>query len=394
MYKDYQKIESKIQNQQNFNLLNNLLKEIEKESLLSAILLSKNSQHNLKEVKRQRQNIDSFIKKNSYILETKELSLITKELKSVRETIDKASFYYLTVLSDSYHKKIIQEIISYMDTLASSENKINELKLIQLRSNLNLEDSFLAFILLKSKKMERQDLLFWESILSKRVLPDFISSNNILDWDTFSKIGFNEHVQLFLDSKTGEYSLSFKRWSYLAKEKREKIKEVEDILIYRDSVILDKALLLKESEMNKYIIISLLLLLLLGFILSIIYILSKVKSDRVFLKNTLKEIKIDLDSKKKKALEKIVNSNNTIEIYKFLADEIKEPSRAKDLFLANMSHEIRTPLNGIIGFTKELQETNLTNEQAEMVLIIEDSSNNLIHIVNDVLDFSKLKQVK
>jgi len=394
MYEDYQKIESKIQNQQNFNLLNNLLKEIEKESLLSAILLSKNSQHNLKEVRIQRKNIDTFIKKNAYLLENRELSLITKELNSVRKTIDKASFYYLTVLSDSYHKKIIQEIISYMDNLAFSENKINELKLIQLRSNLNLEDSFLAFILLKSKKMERQDLLFWESILSKRVLPDFISSNNILDWDTFSKIGFNEHVQLFLDSKTGDYSLSFKRWAHLAQEKREKIKEVEDILIYRDSVILDKALLLKESEMNKYIIISLLLLILLGFILSIIYILSKVKSDRVFLKNTLKEIKIDLDSKKKKALEKIVNSNNTIEIYKFLADEIKEPSRAKDLFLANMSHEIRTPLNGIIGFTKELQETNLTDEQEEMVLIIEDSSNNLIHIVNDVLDFSKIKAGK
>ena len=394
MYKDYQKIESKIENQQNFNLLNNLLKEIEKESFLSAIFLSKNNQHGLKEIRKQRIKTDSFIKKNPYLLENQELSLITKELQSVRKTIDTTSFYYLSLLSDSYHKEIIQKIISYMDTLATSENKINELKLIQLRANLNLEDCFLAFILLKSKKMEEEDLLFWESILSKRVLPQFIASNNILNWEIFSQIGFNEHVQLFLDSKTGEYSLSFKRWLYLAKEKREKIKEVEEILIYRDSVVLDKALLLKESEMNKYIIISLLLLLLLGFILSIIYILSKVKSDKVFLTNTLKEIEIDLDNKKKRELEKIIKSNDTIEIYKFLASEIKEPSRAKDLFLANMSHEIRTPLNGIIGFTKELKETHLTDEQEEMLLIIEESSNNLIHIVNDILDFSKIKAGK
>ena len=394
MYKDYQKIESKIENQQNFNLLNNLLKEIEKESFLSAIFLSKNTQHSLQNIKRQRTQTDSFIKENPYLLKNQELSLITKELKSVRKTIDRTSFYYLSLLSDSYHKEIIQKIISYMDSLATSENKINELKLIQLRANLNLEDCFLAFILLQSKKMEQADLLFWESILSKRVLPEFISSNNILNWEIFSQIGFNEHVQLFLDSKTGEYSLSFKRWLYLAKDKREKIKEVEDTLIYQDRVVLDKALLLKEREMNKYIIISLLLLLLLGFILSIIYILSKVKSDKVFLKNTLKEIEIDLDSKKKRELEKILKSNDTIEIYKFLANEIKEPSRAKDLFLANMSHEIRTPLNGIIGFTKELKETNLTDEQEEMLLIIEESSNNLIHIVNDILDFSKIKAGK
>ena len=81
-------------------------------------------------------------------------------------------------------------------------------------------------------------------------------------------------------------------------------------------------------------------------------------------------------------------------MYQFLANEIKEPSRAKDLFLANMSHEIRTPLNGIIGFTRELHETELSEEQVEIIEIIEESSNNLMHIVNDILDFSKIKAGK
>ncbi|HHD82267.1 MAG TPA: response regulator, partial [Campylobacterales bacterium] len=55
---------------------------------------------------------------------------------------------------------------------------------------------------------------------------------------------------------------------------------------------------------------------------------------------------------------------------------------------------IRTPLNGIIGFTKELKETKLSEEQVEIVDIIEESSENLIHIVNGILDFSKIKAGK
>ncbi|MCK4442567.1 MAG: hybrid sensor histidine kinase/response regulator, partial [Sulfurovaceae bacterium] len=96
----------------------------------------------------------------------------------------------------------------------------------------------------------------------------------------------------------------------------------------------------------------------------------------------------------KREIKKILSKNDSIEIYKFLAHEIKEPSRAKDRFLANMSHEIRTPLNGIIGFTKLLEDTPLSQEQKEMVSIIENSSNNLIHIVNNILDFSKIKAGK
>jgi CheY-like chemotaxis protein/two-component sensor histidine kinase len=56
-----------------------------------------------------------------------------------------------------------------------------------------------------------------------------------------------------------------------------------------------------------------------------------------------------------------------------------------------MSHEIRTPLNGIMGFTRELKETKLSEQQVEIIDIIEESSENLMHIVNGILDFSKIK---
>jgi len=72
----------------------------------------------------------------------------------------------------------------------------------------------------------------------------------------------------------------------------------------------------------------------------------------------------------------------------------QEASEAKSMFLANMSHEIRTPLNGIVGFTELLKDTGLEEEQYEFVEIIEKSSENLLEIINNILDLSKIESNK
>ncbi len=69
-------------------------------------------------------------------------------------------------------------------------------------------------------------------------------------------------------------------------------------------------------------------------------------------------------------------------------------AKAKTQFLANMSHEIRTPLNGIVGMGDLLCDTPLTNEQQEFLQIIRSSSDNLLNIINNILDYAKIEARK
>ena len=68
--------------------------------------------------------------------------------------------------------------------------------------------------------------------------------------------------------------------------------------------------------------------------------------------------------------------------------------KAKQQFLSNMSHEIRTPMNAIIGFTKVILKTELTEKQKEYLSAIKLSGDSLIVLINDILDLAKVESGK
>ena len=93
------------------------------------------------------------------------------------------------------------------------------------------------------------------------------------------------------------------------------------------------------------------------------------------------------DSYEKKIEKVLIQAKESAEKAKQIAEDAMH---AKQTFLSNMSHEIRTPMTAIIGFSKVVLKTDLTEKQKEYIMAIKTSSDALLVLINDILDLAKV----
>lgn len=202
-----------------------------------------------------------------------------------------------------------------------------------------------------------------------------------------SYIFINSYTQYDYLNNSNEYS-----------EFMQKVKNIDGI---------KERLLVKDTELRvneqKIIMMTSLLVLILSIFMFIkrAYIFKYLEVEEQNLSLLLEDLKSYSYEDKLEEFQNMIKDKNRAEIYALMSDMIHEleesknaadeANKTKSLFLANMSHEIRTPLNGIVGFTKFLKSTNLNNEQDEFVQIIRKSSEDLLSIINDILDISKIE---
>jgi len=385
--------------------IDNFINMLEAEEIDSAIYFGTNGDKNFDKLKKSRKNVDMAL--DGLLLQFTKFSSIKQDLKFARTTIDTLNGSFKDIIYDVYYKKIFSILqkeansIAKVDTSDIMKNYLNTyVKYMLPKENISLEKSLILSKLLLKSSMTSQELEIWDRALINESLPNV---SNLKDIDTqkalakiisiekYNKIGHNNRIHILYESQSGKYSINNKDWNKKLNQKSNHIVKAQEILSVSIKSYFDKNIEIHKQQVITYLIetaISLSVLLILYFVYR------NVSKDTELFESTLKDIERVLDNEQQEELKELIGKKNIYGIYTFLTRTIDEANRAKDLFLANMSHEIRTPLNGIVGFTQLLKSTDLNEEQEEFIGVIESSSENLLMIVNDILDLSKIKADK
>ena len=410
--------------------LNDLLTNISRERGMTVMYLGNSSPNTLKSLLKQRKIVDE--KESLYFMHLKEKSTIDKNMqtqaslatalqkvKKARVLVDKHEANFNQIYNDIYGKaqaialQKLEKITSdQLDAKINSYSSVY-ISFVQANEYTAAERDFISFTLARSTAMEEEEVNKWISLIAKADAINYEmlknsklkkKLNNIFkneDAIELSEDINTERASILASAENAKYDTNPGIWFAMLSEKTNSISKAENVIL----TAMDTRAIKVKTDALQILSITLavwiisIILAILGFLLS-----NEIAKNIENLENVLKRVAEDTNESDTAININLHTAKGTEEAYNFLEKIIaqtkqdkeaaQEASEAKSMFLANMSHEIRTPLNGIVGFTELLKDTGLKEEQGEFVEIIEKSSENLLEIINNILDLSKIESNK
>ncbi|MBA1421479.1 MAG: nitrate- and nitrite sensing domain-containing protein [Epsilonproteobacteria bacterium] len=433
-------------------LLDKTLIEIGKERGLTALYIGSDKKEFKESVLKQRAALDKVVKRLKAGLITEDTSYLpfllnalgesskiqgnmyqnliknTSALPAIRKAVDTTNVDFKTVFFDKYTAKLATPVLDNLLEVKnySLDTEISSLiaSLVQLytaKENAGLERGFVAYYMTKKISMSFDEIALWDGFKTKANVFDIKQVTNPKLRNQLSKVLHSTDAKeameelamtssaIQTDIDNGDYAEEAMDWFALQTKKITLLSKAElmvsNALWKKSDIFLQKQLMLLGIATAIW---------LLSFILAYLGytttrdITRNIKELEDVLNKAVDEMKSSEGylTSDTMAIENIEldTHEGTKEAYKFLETLVEtakddklialQANKAKSLFLANMSHEIRTPLNGIVGFTEILRSTDLTEEQDEFLSIIDKSSENLLSIINNILDLSKIESNK
>lgn len=418
--------------------LNDLINNLSRERGMTVMYMGNASPATLKSLQAQRaivdQKIDEYQKHLSGIEHispeeaTKATALsqligdLQKNILISRPLVDKGTVHFNYIFSDLYGKTE-ERLINELADLASLnfDEEVNSLSyaylsLVRANEFSSIERDYITYVLSRATPLSEEELNKWLSLIAKADTFNLEGMNNkSIQSQLQSTLYSEDNTELFLDittertailqkSTTGAYETQSGIWFAMISEKVDAINEAEKVLI---SAMDERASVVKNQAVQVLMIaVSIWIL---GVLVAILgyFFSAEITTNIKNLESVLRRVAEDTHDSEAEILSHTINLDTaagTAQAYALLERIIEqtindkqfamEASEAKSMFLANMSHEIRTPLNGIVGFTELLKDTELHDEQREFIDIIEKSSENLLEIINNILDLSKIESNK